>query len=291
MNNIDWSQLDDYLFVKLVGDLLARLGFVDVDYQGDGPDGGVDLFATELLPFTIQGRIPFRWAIQCKFSVRGVAASVNDSEVRDVEGILRSERYQAQESRGYMLVTNRRIVQNVVERLRGIDRKSQFRTARIDGPHLESLLSEHPELAERYLGEKRYGPSGLGKPAVIVSPASGTSRLEPPSILVELGSPDGTRTLPEKVRAILDTGASMSVIPEEVVNKLALPAFGEVNIHTPSGGTTLRSFMVRIGVERVGYFTVQVVAVDMPTVVIGRDILGRFSVLIRPDGGLELYKI
>jgi len=75
MVNIDWSKIDDYLFVKLVGELIARLGFVDIEHQGEGPDGGIDLFATELIPFTVQGRIPFRWAIQCKFSVNGTAAS------------------------------------------------------------------------------------------------------------------------------------------------------------------------------------------------------------------------
>jgi hypothetical protein len=104
MSSLDWNRIDDYSFVKLVGELLARFGFVDIDYQGDGPDGGIDLFATELSPFTVQGRTPFRWAIQCKFSINGLAASVNDSEVRDVAGILRSDRYEVQEPRGYMLV-------------------------------------------------------------------------------------------------------------------------------------------------------------------------------------------
>jgi hypothetical protein len=89
---MDWTRLDDYIFVKLVGELLGRLGFVDIDFQGDGPEGGIDLFATELLPFTVQGRTPFRWAIQCKFSSDPKDKSVNDREVRDVEGLLRSER-------------------------------------------------------------------------------------------------------------------------------------------------------------------------------------------------------
>ena len=121
MKTIEWSQIDDYLFVKLVGEFLAKLGFVDIEYQGEGADGGIDLFATELVPYTIQGRVPFRWAIQCKFSEKGTAKAVNDSEIKDVEGILRSERYSAQDARGYMFVTNRRLVQNVIERLRGIN--------------------------------------------------------------------------------------------------------------------------------------------------------------------------
>jgi hypothetical protein len=171
MAEIRWSKLDDYQFVKLVDELLGRLGFVDVDYQGDGPNGGIDLFATELVPFTIRGRTPFRWAIQGKFSADGQDGSVSDREVRDVEGILRSERYAGRDPRGYMLITNRRIVQNVIERLRGVDRRSQFRTARVDQAHLESLLVDQPEVMQRYFGD-RDSSRGLGRPALIATPAS-----------------------------------------------------------------------------------------------------------------------
>jgi len=290
MSELDWNRIDDYSFVKLVGELLSRFGFVDVDYQGDGPDGGIDLFATELLPFTVQGRTPFRWAIQCKFSVKGTVTSVNDTEVRDVEGILRSDRYQMQEPRGYMLITNRKIVQNVVERLRGVDRRSQYRTARMDGSHLESLLAEHLELLERYFGERRYGPSGFGKPVVIVSPPAGDSRFSPPSILVELSGPTGTPTLSTKVRAILDTGASMSIVPKKMIDALALKPTGYLRIASTAGEMQAAQFGVQIGIEQVGRFQVAIVAADVDTVILGRDILGRFGTFIRPDGGLDLYK-
>ena len=248
------------------------------------------MFATELLPFTVQGRIPFRWAIQCKFSVNGKAASVNDAEVRDVEGILRSDRYQSQEPRGYMLVTNRKIVQNVVERLRGIDRRSQYRTARMDGSHLESMLAAHSELVERYFGERRHGPFGFGKPVVIVPPPAGDSRSSPPSILVELSALTGTPTLPTKVHAILDTGSSISVVPQQMIHALGLKPLGYSRVATPSGQMQLPTFAVQIGIEQVGQFQVQIMAAELDTVIIGRDILGGFGTFIRPDGGLELYK-
>lgn len=151
--NIDWKQIDHNSFVHLVGDLLRRLGFVDIDHQGDGPDGGIDIFATELVPFTIQGRVPFRWAVQCKFSSDPSDKSVNDREVRDVSGVLLSERYAEKRPKGYMLVTNRSIVQNVVERLRGIEGAMQFRTARVDGTQLTKLLEDQELLRDTYFGD------------------------------------------------------------------------------------------------------------------------------------------
>jgi hypothetical protein len=220
MKSISWREIDDYLFVKLVGELLARLGFVDIEYQGEGPDGGIDLFATELLPYTIQGRIPFRWAIQCKFSVKGTTTSVNDSEIKDVEGILRSERYATQDARGYMLVTNRRIVQNVIERLRGIDRKSQFRTTRIDGSHLEALLSAQPQLLKKVFGAQGLEAGGLGTPDAIIFPPDGSRQSERFSMPIEIGVLDKIDTPSIKVNAIVDTGASNTCIPLSVLSSL-----------------------------------------------------------------------
>jgi hypothetical protein len=119
--SIRWEILDDHRFVQLVSDLLKRLGFVDIHIQGDGPDGGLDIIATELVSMTFQGARPFRWGIQCKFSNPGGRRAVTESEIRDVEGVLRSSRYQNHGLLGYMVITNRRVSQNVAERLLGID--------------------------------------------------------------------------------------------------------------------------------------------------------------------------
>jgi MraZ protein len=91
----------------------------------------------------------FKWAVQCKFS-RSLQKAVNDKEVRDIEGILRSSRYQSEKFNGYMLITNRRISQNVIERLRGINDQTSFRTWPIDGIELSLLLQEHKTVACRY---------------------------------------------------------------------------------------------------------------------------------------------
>ncbi|MEI6810268.1 MAG: restriction endonuclease, partial [bacterium] len=87
MNELQWSILDDEWFVSLASDLLRDNGYV-IRYQGDGPDGGVDIFATQPISFGFDIQ-PFTWAVQCKFS-KSPKAAVNDKEIRDVEGILRS---------------------------------------------------------------------------------------------------------------------------------------------------------------------------------------------------------
>jgi hypothetical protein len=160
----------------------------------------------------------------------------------------------------------------------------------MDGSHLESMLVEHPELLERYFGERRYGPEGFGKPVVIVSPPAGDAHASPPSILVELSGPAGTPTLPTKVRAILDTGASISIVPQQMIHALALKPIGYLRVATPSGQTQMAQFRVQIGIEQIGKFQIEIMAAELDTVIIGRDILGKFGTFIRPDGGLDLYK-
>jgi hypothetical protein len=151
---IDWSLLNDAQFVRLVAGVLRRLGFVDIQIQGDGPDGGIDLFATELVNFAFQGSRPLRWGIQCKFSFDPGRQAVKPDEVQDVEGILRSDRYASQKPQGYLLITNKRVSQNVVERLQGLDRSSSFRASYLDGDQLLLHLHEQPELLDDYFGSR-----------------------------------------------------------------------------------------------------------------------------------------
>ena len=150
MERIKWELLDADWFVYFISDLLTARGYA-ARYQGDGPDGGVDLFATQTISFAFDTQ-PFTWAVQCKFSKKPKKA-VSDSEIRDVEGILRSSRYQVLKPKGYMLVTNRHITQNVIERLRGINDQTRFRTCSVDGMRLTSLVHAHNELLSKYFAE------------------------------------------------------------------------------------------------------------------------------------------
>jgi predicted aspartyl protease len=291
---MDWNRLDDYTFVKLVGDLLGRLGFVDIDYQGDGPDGGIDLFATELLPFTVQGRTPFRWAIQCKFSSDPQNKSVNDKEVRDVEGILRSERYASQNLRGYMLVTNRQIVQNVVERLRGVDRHSQYRAARLDGGQIESILSEHPEVEERYFRDQP-GAIGLGRPVIIVprpprgfsgGEAGGDAALIP--LVITVGADSDLRSV--HAEGIVDTGASITCVPTRVLVALGATKMGKITVSTPAAtNSEVFTYLVSISIEHLLIRKIIVIGLEFDYVLLGRDALKEFTVVLDPSGTVRLF--
>ena len=148
-SNLDWSLLDDELFVRLVADVLRSKRHTDIKIQGDGPDGGIDIISSELVSVGFNDPRPFKWAVQCKFS-SSTQKAVNDKDVWDVEGILRSSRYQSEKLSGYMLVTNRRVSQNVIERLRGIDEQSSFKTSVIDSAKLSLLLQEYKDVARKY---------------------------------------------------------------------------------------------------------------------------------------------
>jgi hypothetical protein len=276
------------MFVKLVGELLGRLGFVDVDYQGDGPEGGIDLFATELLPFTVQGRTPFRWAIQCKFSSDPKNKSVNDREVQDVEGILRSDRYSSQNARGYLLVTNRQIVQNVVERLRGIDRQSQYRTARLDGGQLESMLADHPEIGQRYFDLP--AKLGLSRPVLIV-PRNVTDEAGEGfhlTVEVEARFPQNGKTA--RVRAMLDTGASMSVVSKKIIESIGASPTDSISMQSVTGLVKVPVYVVDLTVEQIRISQIRVIAVEgVDFALLGRDVLDRYSVVFDRSGTVMLF--
>ncbi len=281
--SIDWNLIDDYIFVRLVGDLLVRLGFVDVDFQGAGPDGGVDLFATELVPFAVPGRIPFRWAVQCKFSKKGNRASVREAEVRDIEGLLRSDRNQAQRLQGYLLISNRRISNNVVERLRGIDRSSHFKTAIIDGAGIEDLLKQHDVLVDRYFGWTKSGDAHR-RPSVI-SPMSSADGL--PTLRLELGVV-GSRPL--KVSAIVDTGFTGDVFVPSGFFGPAAKISATTHLQLVDG-SRVAAVVYRCKLRFVGTrITTSVLALsaDGKDILIGMGVLRRFNTILGPDGTVVL---
>jgi len=43
MSDLVWTDMNDALFVVLVADLLQQMGFIEIQPQGSGPDGGLDL--------------------------------------------------------------------------------------------------------------------------------------------------------------------------------------------------------------------------------------------------------
>ncbi len=92
---------------------------------------------------------------------------------------------------------------------------------------------------------------------------------------------------PQMVRALIDTGASISAVDPIALNALGLSPTGEADIHTPSTGSTpvrTPTYDVRIAIlagraEDLHFIseTLQVTAADLTAqgiqVLIGRDIL------------------
>ena len=223
---LDWSILDDEAFVGLAADLLRRRGF-SVIPQGDGPDGGVDLFATEPLSFGFEDPKGFTWAVQCKFS-RKPSKAVSDSEIRDVEGVLRSARYASRSPKGYLLITNRRISQNVMERLRGIDEESNFRTSTLDGTRLGFLLQKQQDVVDQYFHSSSFPPIEASAVEVIWDPET----IAMPRLRVKVRAPNGSSFV--SADAYLDTGSD-NVIPVELVTRLGLQPLRRVTVETYSG--------------------------------------------------------
>jgi hypothetical protein len=181
-------------------------------------------------------------------------------------------------------------VQNVIERLRGIDRRSQFKTARIDGSFLETLLSEHPKLLEKVFGDQQFEQRGLGTPDAMILPSDGSTQSAPLYIPIRLKSSNSSNAATVEVRAMIDTGASVTCIPLPIIESLGLSPTGVVQVATPHGHSVVKRYDVQIEIERLGNFTVAVVGLEMDTALLGRDILSRFSILIHADGGMSFYK-
>jgi hypothetical protein len=280
MTSIDWKLIDDYEFVHLTADLLRKMGFVDIQTQGSGPDGGLDLIATELVSFAIQGQQRFTWGIQCKFSESGTRMSVNDNDIHDVTGILSSDRYSTHDLRGYMVVTNRKIAQNVIERLRGVNRTTHFRTAYLDGYQLQHRLADRPEVVEKYFGERKSVVRNLGKPIV-------TGELRDSQYLVEIEVKSPTGDIPVTLRAAIDTGTEMSVLPKSVADQLGTSTYSYVTISYASGELrTEKSCHVDLRFAEGDWLNIQIMILDTDVVMLGQDFLKHFTVLFDATKGI-----
>ena len=284
MASLDWKHIDDHDFVYLCADLLRNLGFIDVLIFGDGPDGGLDLLASELVSFAFQGQRPFRWGIQCKFSVAGKHRAVTDRDVSDVEGILRSDRYVQHALRGYLLMTNRRVAQNVVERLQGIDRQSQFRATYTTGEDFEQMLINRPHLVDKYFVVLPDLRRRIGRPTLL-SPISHDNLVVPVEVKDAF--------FPEKVvkvEGIFDQGADISTIPGYVVKVLNLTARDTIEI-IDFTGTTIRQdvYFVKLRIADGEFVAARAIATHASEVSIGNDILKQMAYLV--DGPNRVIKV
>lgn len=280
MSSLRWQALDDRAFVYLVADLLARLGFVDIQIHGEGPDGGLDLIASEPLRFAIQGTRLFPWGIQCKFSKSGIKKAVSDHEVRDVEGIIRSDRYSTHRLRGYMVVTNRRVSQNVVERLGGIDRRSPYRTAYLDGEKLGQYLKADPALIDKHFGAFSSAVARLGASSVAGQLQDDSGLMTVP---VMLWADDPKKAV--RVDAVLGIGVTRTAMPGGVLDRLQPQALSDEILAVVSGKPLhLESFLVNLRIGGTTFANITVHSADRA--VLGWNVLSQTALLLDIPSGI-----
>jgi len=160
-----WEHFNGELFQDLISDLLAAENFL-VEPSGVGPDGGVDIIATEKIRFGYNPPEPFVWAVQCKFSSK--SQSITPGKIGEILNVVADERFKDKKLSGYLLATNVRLSTNLMSQLRGLnDFKLGFKTTFIDRSRLHGLLIKHPNIYKKYLpklrivhlvfGQKSYG--------------------------------------------------------------------------------------------------------------------------------------
>lgn len=286
MPNLDWSRLDDVLFVSLASDILRARGFADIRPLGQGPDGGLDILATELLPFALKGKTPFRWGVQCKFTKDPASANaVGESDVRDVEATLSDPRFGDPRPQGYALISNRKVTVTVSSRLRGIDERGAFRTATLSWPDLEAAVAADPQIVRKYFGPENEELTNLGPPAVVASIAEQRS----PKIEVDVAFGSAR----ERIAASIDTGSVKTFVPISLMRRLrATTTRGFVVTNLATGMPyTVNAFVVDLVVAGRTFAALETYAMnDAPYVVIGSDVLSSFVVVFDgPRGNLKLW--
>ena len=114
-------------------------------------------------------------------------------------------------------------------------------------------------------------------------------QVQPPApfIYVAVVAPDQTARV-ERIPALIDTGADITVIPRKLITDLGLIKFSEIGVR----GFRLRTqpldtFLVRLHIHDWEIEALEVIAEDESHCLLGRDLLNQF--LITLDGpGLSL---
>jgi hypothetical protein len=284
---LNWKWINEHEFTALCGDLLRSAGFSQVQVQGSESGGeAIDILATELVPFTFGGRRPLRWAIQCKFSVHAEKSSLRSEEFGDMDTVFRSERLSGHNLRGYMLVTNRRVTQNVIGLLQDTACRFGHRTMIIGANDLSNLLGAHSSIADLYFGEQRHRFAHLGPPAEAMTT---TGAAHGPNIMVQVEAPfDPRRRV--STEAVVNMGSSLSMLPESVLAPLGVTASQKMLFETAFGQFRLNVYEVVLKIAGRRFEGVQAIGGVHEYGLIGMNVLTNFLVLYDgPNRGLRLW--
>jgi hypothetical protein len=284
---LDWKRISGQEFIGLSADVLRSAGFTHVHIQNGAPTTPrIDVFATELVPFTFGERRSLRWAIQCKFSVQGRKSTLRSDELQEIDSILRSECLSCYDLRGYMLVTNRTVAHDVTELLH--DKACRFgnRAMVIREYDLVNLLDAHGDIFDTYFGEHRHRFAHLGPPVqALTTPCADIG----PKIIIQVEAPfDPRRRL--STEAVVDVGSSLSMLPESVLKPLGVTPCRKLLFQTAFGQYRLNVYDVVLKVAGRRFDGIQAVGGVHEYGLIGINVLANFVVLYDgPKKGLRLW--
>ena len=152
------------------------------------------------------------------------------------------------------------------------------------------MVGNEAELLRRYFSDPP-GIAGLGRPVLIATPlASGFSTREIAFLPVEVRVKTESGLASAKTKGILDTGADMTCVPKAIIMALKAQPTGKTQVATPNGLSELFTYAVDLRIDRLELSSVHVIGIDFEHVLLGRESLKGFTVVIDPGGGVSVYE-
>ena len=113
---------------------------------------------------------------------------------------------------------------------------------------------------------------------------------KPPAVVIDIKIVKPVEEREKMLRAIVDTGASLSVIPETVVDELQLIPQTSVNAKAYDGTRKeVDGYYTDIVIGENRFETIKVVTTKQEHALIGRDIINNFTLILK--GKEEIFQI
>ncbi|MBU1662567.1 MAG: retroviral-like aspartic protease family protein [Chloroflexi bacterium] len=114
---------------------------------------------------------------------------------------------------------------------------------------------------------------------------------DPPAPFLPVMLSNISQTQPKKsIPALLDTGSDVTAIPDTMVERLQLTPIGRLQLENVDAETTIVfTYAIQLTIAEVTIPQLEVILTGFDFVVLGRDVLNRFYVLLNgPEFTLEI---